>query len=253
MRHEDLDRSRVRDHFYGAIEEDLAWLRLDWDGNVERQTTRMHLYDAALASLRRLGVVYACACTRRDIQDAVAAPQEASSVSGPDGTIYPGTCRSSNLEDTGRHALRLDVAKASALLSPDGGASKMTYAEIGSESPVTHAFQPLDLRASTGDIVLRRRDGVPSYHLSVVVDDAEQDVTHVTRGEDLAPATPIQVLLQKLLGLPTPTYRHHALVRDETGRRLAKRDDARAIRAYRAAGLTPGDVLSLAGVTGPDR
>jgi glutamyl-Q tRNA(Asp) synthetase len=106
------------------------------------------------------------------------------------------------------------------------------------------------LLAECGDIVLGRRDGAPAYHLSVVVDDAHQGVTHVSRGRDLFPATSVHRLLQALLGLPTPLYRHHRLLRDDAGRRLAKRDDARSIAAYRAAGLGPAEVLALAGITG---
>lgn len=245
LRMEDLDTSRIRPEYYAGIEDDLRWLGLDWDGPVLRQSTRGSAYASALDRLAAMGLTYRCTCTRRDIQMALSAPQE--TAHGPDGPVYPGTCRDLHRPADGPHAIRLDTGRALDHLG--GAADKLGYTELGQDAPTggqRHRIDPAALRSRTGDIVLARRDGAIAYHLAVVVDDAVQGVTHVTRGADLAPATPIQRLLQALLGLPEPLYRHHALVRDETGRRLAKRDDARAIAVYRAEGLTPAEVLALA-------
>lgn len=243
LRMEDLDRSRVRRQFELAIERDLAWLGLDWDGPVLFQSTRGAAYAEGLRRLGNLGVLYRCACTRRDILDAIAAPQEGAA--GPDGPIYPGTCRTRGIDPGQPHAIRLDMGRAIAHL----GKARLTFSEIGAGPAGQTGEIRLDadyLVKKIGDIVLSRRDGAVAYHLAVVVDDAFQQVTHVTRGHDLFAATAIHRVLQALLDLPVPVYRHHALVRDEAGRRLAKRDDARAIASYRASGLTPAQVLDRA-------
>ena len=157
---------------------------------------------------------------------------------GPDGLIYPGTCRGRT--DPGPDdALRLDMARAVGLIGP------IRFDETGPRHPGEHIMNPVQMIENIGDIVIARRGWGTSYHLSVVVDDAAQGITEVTRGEDLFDATPIHVLLQTLLGLPKPTYHHHTLVRDEHGKRLAKRDDARALASYRAAGATPNDIHTL--------
>jgi len=162
---------------------------------------------------------------------------------GPDGVIYPGTCRHRSWEDrTDTDAARLDIAKAIKTLD-----TLPQYTETGGH-PALRLTRP-HLIEEIGDVVLARRDTrTAAYHLSVVVDDAAQDITHVIRGEDLATATPIHVLLQALLGLPTPIYHHHKLIRDETGKRLAKRDDARAVATYRAEGATPAKVRAMVGL-----
>ncbi len=191
--------------------------------------------------LATLGVIYPCFCTRRAIQAEIAraggAPQ------GEAGPLYPGTCR--RLSSTEReekqnrgldYALRLDLARALTLTGP------LEWVEEGGGEPRRVLADPPAL----GDVVLARKETPASYHLAVTVDDAIQGVTLVTRGEDLAPATHIHRLLQALLGLPTPRYQHHQLLADATGRRLAKRDDAQTIRAIRAAGMTPAEVLDLA-------
>ncbi|MEM1300200.1 MAG: tRNA glutamyl-Q(34) synthetase GluQRS [Pseudomonadota bacterium] len=252
LRMEDLDTSRVRPEWHELIETDLQWLGLDWDGNVLAQSTRQDAYDAAIARLTDLGLVYTCTCTRRDIQDAISAPQEGAAPMGPDGPIYPGTCKEAGHPMITGAALRLDVARALRLTDNE----VLCFEEHGEGPAGETGSIVIDrslLHDETGDIVLRRRDGAPAYHLAVVVDDAHQDVTHVTRGADLFPATPVQRLLQALLGLPTPTYNHHRLVRDDAGKRLAKRDDARAISSYRAAGLSPAEVLDMAraGISDP--
>ncbi|MEM7743008.1 MAG: tRNA glutamyl-Q(34) synthetase GluQRS [Pseudomonadota bacterium] len=248
LRLEDLDAARVRPEYAKGIEMDLAWLGLDWDGAVLHQSRRGAAYATALAWLTELRVVFTCTCSRRDIRDAASAPQEGVA-HGPDGPVYPGTCRERGHALGPGRALRLDMRRAIAVLGGVDEVSRLAFEEIGTgpaaETGVI-ALDPTTLVDAVGDIVLARRDGAVAYHLAVVVDDAFQRVTHVTRGADLFSATPIHRLLQALLGLPTPVYRHHALVRDETGKRLAKRDDARAIARYRDDGLTAEEVLDHA-------
>jgi glutamyl-Q tRNA(Asp) synthetase len=256
LRIEDLDQGRVRPEWTEAILGDLAWLGIAPDGPVLHQSARIDAYRTALADLAVRRLSYACTCTRRDIAESASAPQEgATSFSaGPDGPVYFGTCRGRFRPTDGPHALRLDMAAAIKALGGAAAVEALAFTELD-RGPAgetgTVRLSAERLMAECGDIVLRRRDGAPAYHLAVVVDDAFQDVSHVTRGRDLFAATPIHRLLQALLGLPTPSYRHHRLVRDEAGRRLAKRNDARSVAAFRAAGLTPEAVLALAGVSDP--
>lgn len=227
IRIEDIDRTRCKPEWEAQIFDDLHWLGLSWETPVMRQSTRQTAYDAALAHLHAQGLTYHCTCTRADIRAALSAPQE-----GTDGPIYPGTCREAG-HQTG--ALRLNLNKAARLL-PD-----LTFQETGTH-PGRYKFNPAQLIETTGDVILSRRDIGVAYHLAVVVDDAAQAITEVTRGEDLFAATPLHVALQHLLGLPTPAYHHHKLIRDAQGKRLAKRDDARALSKYRAEGATPDDI-----------
>ena len=253
LRLEDLDQGRVRPEWTEAIMRDLAWLGLDWDGPVLFQSARMHAYRVALDDLAARRLTYVCTCTRRDIADAASAPQEGV-LHGPDGPVYPGICRGRFRPSDGPHAVRLDMGAAIDALGGGAAVDALAFAELdqgpGGETG-TIRLSAARLLGECGDIVLERRDGAPAYHLSVVVDDAHQGVTHVSRGRDLFPATPVHRLLQALLGLAVPAYRHHRLVRDEVGRRLAKRDDAMAIATYRAEGLGRAQVLALAGVTDP--
>ena len=255
LRIEDLDQGRVRPEWVDLIVRDLDWLGLDRDGPPLFQSARLEAYRMALTDLAARRLTYPCACTRRDIAEAASAPQEGAPV-GPDGVVYPGTCRGRFRATDGPHAVRLDMAAAIDALGGHAAADALSFRETGAGPEGETGEIRISARAlveEVGDVVLRRRDGAPAYHLSVVVDDEHQQVTHVTRGRDLFPATQIHRLLQALLGLPTPAYHHHRLVRDEAGRRLAKRDDARAIAAYRAAGLGRADILRLAGVGGgPD-
>lgn len=251
LRIEDLDQGRVRPEWTEAIKRDLAWLGLGWDGAVLHQSERLHAYRVALDDLAIRRLTYVCTCTRRDIAEAASAPQEGEPA-GPDGPVYPGTCRGRFRPSDGPHAVRLDMRAAIDALGGPAAVDALGFTELdhgpgGETGPVR--LSAARLLEECGDIVLGRRDGAPAYHLSVVVDDAHQGVTHVTRGRDLFQATPVHRLLQALLGLPTPLYRHHRLVRDERGKRLAKRDDARSIAAYREAGLGPAEVLALAGVS----
>lgn len=253
LRIEDIDAARSRPEWEDLIFQDLAWLGLDWPRPVLRQSDRLDAYRAALGLLWDRGLVYVCTCTRRDIAAAAAAPQEgAEPPVGPDGLVYPGTCRGrdscATLTGMPRDAvLRLDMGRAAEALSGMRAAFLETGAgPDGQTGPIP--VDPAVLVAQVGDVVLARRDFGTSYHLSVVVDDADQDVTHVTRGQDLFAATAIHVVLQRLLDLPTPIYHHHRLIRDDAGKRLAKRDDARAIRLYRAEGATPADIRRMVGL-----
>lgn len=240
LRIEDTDRGRCRPDYDRAILDDLAWLGLIWDGPVLRQSAHLADYTAALDRLIALGVCYPCGCTRADIQAALSAPQEGA-VAAP---VYPGTCRHRAMADRRPNdAVRLDIARALALCGELPG-----FDETGPDAAGHHPVNAAVLTSGVGDIILSRKDIGPAYHLTVVVDDARQQITEVTRGIDLFDATPVQVLLQVLLQFRTPTYYHHRLIRDENGKRLAKRDDARAIRRYRADGATPNDIRRLVGL-----
>ena len=238
LRIEDIDRARSRPEWTAAALEDLEWLGLTSDG-VLCQSTRLSAYRAALDRLDAMGLLYGCSCTRGDIKAALSAPQEGVLPEGPDGPIYPGTCRG---KPATNGALRLDMGRAAMRLPA------LTFTETGPKHPGLHQIDPGQLPALVGDVVLARRDMGTSYHLSVVVDDAFQGVTHVTRGEDLFEATQIHVVLQALLGLFSPIYHHHELIRDTQGKRLAKRDDARALSKFRAEGATPQDIRRMVGL-----
>lgn len=238
LRHEDIDGLRVREEFYQGIEHDLTWLGLTWDGEALRQTSRIAAYDAALESLREMNFIYPCFCTRREIQEEWArmgaAPQ------GPEAPVYPRICRKltaserrTKIASGTPHAWRLDSAKAGDFAGPLTFRD-LRYGEI--------CVNP-DL---LGDVVLARKDIGTAYHLAVVVDDAFQQITHVTRGEDLLSSTHVHRLLQVLLELPEPVYFHHALVLDAAGQRLAKRNDAQSIKTLRDSGMTPAEVLAEA-------
>lgn len=235
LRLEDIDPGRCRPEYAAAIGEDLRWLGLDWDGAVRVQSAHLPEYRAALAVLDSRGLLYPCFCTRRDIAASLNAPH------GPDGPLYPGTCRGlsamQRAERIGRgepHALRLDMLRALAEVP-----GPLTYHEEGEGR----------LRcdpARFGDVVLARKDAPASYHLCVTHDDALQGVTLVTRGEDLRAATDLHRLLQALFGWPEPFYAHHPLLTDAQGRRLAKRDGAATLRDLRARGVTPEEARAMA-------
>ncbi|MXQ07199.1 tRNA glutamyl-Q(34) synthetase GluQRS [Alphaproteobacteria bacterium GH1-50] len=261
LRIEDIDQSRARPEWEELIFEDLAWLGIIWDGPVLRQSDRMDAYEAALTSLWRQGLLYPCTCTRRDIAEAASAPQEGAPLLGPDGVIYPGTCRPGwvvppEMDLPRDVALRLDMGQAVARafdhrVGKAGAERVAEFEETGHGPNGERGIMEIDARHMTrevGDVVLARRDMGTSYHLSVVLDDAAQGITHVIRGEDLFEATAIHVTLQRLLNLPTPIYHHHRLIRDEAGKRLAKRDDARAIRLYRDEGASPEDIRRMVGL-----
>ena len=239
LRIEDIDASRCREEFVAAIEEDLAWLGLDWELPVRRQSRHMADYRGALDALAGLGLIYPCFCTRQDIQREIAGA--ASAPHGPDGPLYPGTCRKRSAVERAQriasgeaYALRLDTAAA---LARTGGL-RWHDDRVG---PVE--ADP----ASLGDVVLARKDTPTSYHLAVTVDDHLQGITLVTRGVDLFHATHVHRLLQALLGFATPRYRHHELLTDGTGRRLAKRDRAQTLRALREEGRDPAEIRTQLG------
>ncbi|WP_299660229.1 tRNA glutamyl-Q(34) synthetase GluQRS [uncultured Ruegeria sp.] len=243
LRIEDIDQSRSRPQWETQIYDDLHWLGLRWPQPVMRQSDRLGQYRQALEALIDLGLVYPCGCKRADIETAAGAPQEGMPQFGPDGRIYPGTCRKRPLSDAGsQDVLRLDMNKAI-------NASELrTFCETGEAFAGAHPLDANTLLDAVGDIILVRRNMGSSYHLSVVVDDADQNITHVVRGQDLFDATQIHVLLQGLLELPTPVYHHHRLIRDTTGKRLAKRDDARAISLYRQQGASPAEIRAMVGL-----
>ncbi len=236
LRFEDIDATRVREEFYHGIEEDLEWLGLTWDGEPLRQSGRTAAYEAELAGLRARGLVYPCFCTRREIQEEWS--RMAAAPHGPEGPLYPGTCRALTAEKREEmlvagvpHSWRLDAHEAAALAGP------LTFHDLRFGAI---AVDP----ALLGDVVLARKDIGTAYHLAVVVDDAFQQITHVTRGQDLLPSTHVHRLLQELLGLPQPLYLHHPLLLDDEGKRLAKRHDALAIATLREAGMAPAEVLA---------
>lgn len=244
VRIEDIDSSRCREEFVAAIFEDLAWLGLTWEEPVMRQSTRMAAYRSALEKLQRDGLIYPCFCTRKDIADEIARAVEAPQ--GGDGPIYPGTCRhlgenlrQERLASGAPYALRLDVAKAMAVAGP------LTFQEQG-QGPNGESGR-IDVRV-VEDVVLARKEVPAAYHLAVVVDDAHQDISLVTRGNDLFVATHIHRLLQRLLDLPEPRYRHHRLILDAQGKKFSKRDGAVTLRALRAAGATPRSLRSQLGL-----
>jgi len=234
LRIEDTDSTRVRPAWEATIYEDLRWLGLHWPEPVRRQSEHLADYQAALDRLTDLGLLYPCSCTRKDVVAAGGTP-------GLDGMVYPGTCRTRSMADARPgDALRLDLAKALQHLPPT-----LTFEETGESAGLKNVVTS-DLLKDVGDPVLRRKDtGDPAYHLACVVDDALQGVTHVVRGRDIQPLTPLQICLQHLLGLPTPVYHHHLLVTDENGKRLAKIDKARALATYRAEGATVADIYRM--------
>lgn len=240
LRIEDIDPGRSRPEFVDSIIEDLLWLGLEWDGEMIYQSERLPFYAEALETLKRAGLLYPCFCTRAEIAAEIAAsasaphpgsgsragPGSGSGTGGPDGPVYPGTCRALTVPDLGRpHAWRLDAGKAAARAGPLAWRDGETEVEA---RPVLF-----------GDVVLARRDAPVSYHLAATLDDAAQGVTDVVRGRDLFAATHVHRLLQALLELPTPVYHHHSLLADAAGDRLAKRHHAATLADLRAAGADP--------------
>lgn len=243
LRIEDLDETRCRPEYEEAILDDLRWLGLTWDGPVWRQSDRGAQYAAALASLAERELVFPCSCNRSQIR--AAADLHGITAMGPDGLVYPGTCRARPMSDRKPgDAVRLHMRNAIQAFG-----TELHFPEIGPLNTGHVTVRPATLINTVGDVVLARRlTGTAAYHLACVVDDAAQGITHVIRGQDLFEATQIHVVLQRLLGLPTPFYHHHRLVLDETGKRLAKRHDSKAIARYRAEGASPEDVRHMIGL-----
>ena len=241
VRIEDIDQGRCRKEFEDSIFEDLAWLGLTWETPIMRQSERLDAYADALSELREQTLLYPCFCTRKDIRQEIdragAAPH------GPDGPLYPGTCRSlssNEAEDRIKagdsYALRLNMAKA----VDHVGALHWTDEKMGKIEADPSVF---------GDVVLARKDSPTSYHLAVTIDDHAQAITYVTRGEDLFPSTHVHRLLQALLGLTTPVYDHHRLLLNRDGKKFSKRDTTATLKAMRSSGMTPDDVFSEIGLT----
>jgi len=227
LRIEDLDQTRSRPEFVAGIVEDLDWLGLAPDAPVLVQSQRTAAYEAALERLKQQGLAYACFCTRADIAQSLTAPH------GDAATSYPGTCRDLPDDPERRsatpHCWRLNSATALATAGPP------SWREEGGRAFTAH-------ERDIGDAILARKDAPASYHLACVVDDAASGVTLVVRGADLRPSTPVQRLLQALLGLPAPAYLHHPLVIHADGRRLAKRDLAPTLAAMRDGGCDGRDL-----------
>ena len=251
LRVEDIDGTRSRPEHVAGILADLEWLGLAWDGDVVLQSQRLDLYAEALARLKAMGLLYPCFCTRKDIAASASAPH------GPEGLVYPGTCRGlpAAVRDQRMaaepHAWRLDMAAA---LSEGRGPERAAAREdLGGLGPGLRrgALEWSDHGRAIpadpgpfGDVVLARKDAPVSYHLAVTVDDAAQGVTDVVRGEDLFAATHVHRLLQALLGLPTPAYHHHALIAGPDGARLAKRHGAVGLAQLRAQGADPAAIVA---------
>jgi glutamyl-Q tRNA(Asp) synthetase len=246
LRIEDIDLTRCRPAFVQAIREDLDWLGIRFEPEVRRQSEHFDDYARALAALRENGLIYPCLCSRRDVKAAVAAREAQSGrpwPADPDGApLYPGTCLARDPVEAGEaiasgapHVLRLDMARALARTGPDTGYAIFTDDERGAAAG--GGFVPARPER-WGDVVLARKEVPTSYHLSVVVDDALQGVTHVVRGRDLEAATDIHVVLQCLLGLATPAYHFHPLLIDDAGQKLAKSRLSESLADLRARGVT---------------
>ena len=256
LRIEDIDQTRARREWEQQIYDDLAWLGLSWPEPVMRQSERLPVYRSSLETMWDRKALFACNCSRRDIEEATNAPQEGAPM-GPDGIVYPGTCRrngnsSGEVPYPDDKALRLHMSYAAIDIATHGiDGDVISFLETGEGENGRTGNIDIDVAhiiENIGDVVLKRQDFGTSYHLSVVLDDAAQNITHVVRGRDLFDATAIHVVLQRYLDLPTPTYHHHKLIRDDNGKRLAKRDDARAISTFRKEGYTPNDIRRIVGL-----
>jgi glutamyl-Q tRNA(Asp) synthetase len=252
LRIEDIDATRARPHFEAAIFEDLAWLGLSWEEPVLRQSERFDAYRSALTELQRLRLLYPAFSSRAETAAAIAQASEGAAGDwprDPDGApLYPGTerdwpeaKRAAEMASGRPYALRLDMARA---LAGIGGLAWREADPLGAAPAAAVQADP----AAWGDVVLARKETPASYHLAVVVDDAFQGVTDVVRGLDLQPATAVHRLLQALLGLREPRYHHHQLILDESGQKLAKSRGSQSIRARRAAGESPAELIAGLGL-----
>ncbi len=251
LRIEDIDATRCRPEFEAAIYEDLSWLGMAWEAPVRRQSEHLETYRAAVARLAQEGLVYPSFETRAQIAELAAARAAAGPwPRDPDGApLYPGDARSLTARERERriaggapYALRLDMAAALQRAGPRLGWTELG-AGPGGETGTVEAHPE-----AWGDVVLARKEIPTSYHLSVVIDDAVQGVTDVVRGRDLFPATGVHRLLQQLLDLPAPRYRHHGLVLDEAGHKLSKSTRATALRELRAAGISAAEIRRRVGL-----
>jgi glutamyl-Q tRNA(Asp) synthetase len=250
LRIEDIDLTRCRTEFEQATFEDLSWLGIGWDAPVRRQSQHFDDYIKAIRRLELEGLVYPCFCTRQEIAAEIARAAAAPHADEPVRDRYPGTCRSlpamkraARIARGNAYALRLDCTKALAC----SRGQQLGFEELGSGPEGQTGYQ-LAHPEWIGDVVLARKELPASYHLAVVVDDALQGVTVVTRGQDLFRATHIQRLLQAVLGLPAPRYLHHRLILNRAGKKFSKRDGAVTIRSLRNSGASPEDIWRMIGV-----
>ena len=241
VRIEDIDRGRSKPEFEQHIFEDLEWLGVEWEQPVLRQSTRIDAYKEALEKLKAMGVLYPCFCTRKEIAAEIA--RAGSAPHGPEGALYPGICK--RLTDAERqervakgvpYALRIDLDKALELAPGPLEWRELSTGDVRIADP-----------SQLGDAVLGRKDFGTSYHLAVTIDDAFQEISLVTRGEDLIHATDLHRLLQELLDLPVPEWHHHKLITDEAGVRLATRDSAKTLEKMRAEGMSAEQVRKSLG------
>jgi len=244
LRIEDIDVARCRPEYEGAIYEDLAWIGFNWEEPVRRQSEHLSNYARALDPLRDRDLTYPCFCTRGNIARAIAG--RADGPRDPDGSpLYPGTCRrldaktrEARLASSERPAWRLNMEKAIGVVEP------LTWTEYGTGNVAELGAEP----QAWGDVVVARRDIATSYHISVVVDDAAQDITDVVRGKDLFASTGVHRLLQVLLGLPAPRYHHHELITEAGGHKLSKGRGSPTLRDLRAGGMMPEKIRSAVGL-----
>lgn len=250
LRIEDIDATRCRPEYETAIYDDLAWLGIAWETPVRRQSEHLAVYRAALEKLFALGLVYPAFESRAEIARLAAAREAAGPwPRDPDGApLYPGDAKSLSAGERDRliasgvpYALRLDMAAACRRVAG------LTWNELG-EGPDGERGIVAARPEAWGDVILARKETPTSYHLSVVVDDALQGISEVVRGQDLFHATSVHRLLQVLLDLPEPAYRHHALILDEAGRKLSKSDRSTGLRELRADGATPAGIRRLVGL-----
>lgn len=228
LRIEDIDPQRCTPHFEQALRADLDWLGFHSAQAVLRQSEHLPFYHAERERLRRLGVVYRCACSRAQVLE------QAQGRAPDGGPVYGGACRGRSVERDKPHVWRLDMGRALRMLHGAPSWREIDGRQVGGRA------------ADFGDVVIGRRDNGVSYHLCVTCDDARQDITLVTRGADLFEATAVHRVLQELLGYREPLYAHHALICDEAGRKLSKRDGAQSLRALREQGLGAADIIDLA-------
>ena len=254
LRIEDIDRTRCRSEFETALLEDLAWLGLDWPLPVRRQSDHFDDYAAALDKLHALGVLYRCFLTRREIaEQSLAAPHAPGE--GIDGVIYAGPAAPMSADEEQARvargeafAWRLSMKYSQDLLGEDFPRLEFVERDIAANGATNVERRITAHPQLHGDVILARKDTPASYHLCVVHDDALQGVTNIIRGEDLRSATHVHVLLQKLLGLPTPVYSHHALLTGADGKRYAKRDQSLTLAALREAGVSPAEIRARIGL-----
>ena len=240
LRIEDIDITRCKIEYENVIIKNLTWLGLKWDEKIMRQRNRYKSYNLAIDQLLKEDLLYPCSCSRTDVKKALSAPH----IEDTSSLVYPGTCKKVK-PNKGVKALRLNIDKAIKKLGND----KLYFYETGITVGNSHEKRSISnetLKRKFGDLVVARKDIGTSYNLSVIIDDSAQEVTHVTRGIDLLDVTPIQVLLQRILGLQTPTYHHHKLICDDDGKKLSKRSSSQSISNLIQEGFSSSEVIEMA-------